>query len=115
VALVTKPVVHGAGATVEAVCFPVDGMLSMFTDLDDGMRAEVGLTDAGGVVDASVAPRVHPSFNECVGPPAADGTISSNASPAGRCWPMTAPRAMISRSDRGSSPRCSACTVPACR
>ena len=63
-ALDLRQTIYLPGGPIEAVYFPTAGMVSMVTNLEDGMQAEVGIVGREGMVGVSLVAGVETSFVE---------------------------------------------------
>ena len=66
VVLTMRQGLHAPDEPIEAVYFPEAGMLSMVTNLDDGVQAEVGIVGPEGMLGASLLSGIETSFVEAM-------------------------------------------------
>ena len=64
VILSLKQVIYGPDTPIEAVYFLETGMISLVDDLEDGMRAEVGVIGREGMLGMPLLAGVNTSFIE---------------------------------------------------
>ncbi|MCB8882193.1 Crp/Fnr family transcriptional regulator [Acidisoma cellulosilytica] len=64
--LTTKQIVQRADAPIEAVYFPASGMISLVSNLRDGMQAEVAVVGTEGMLGTSVISGAETSFVEAI-------------------------------------------------
>jgi CRP-like cAMP-binding protein len=62
----TRQVIYNPDTAIEAVYFPVSGMISLVAHLDEGVKAEVGMIGREGVLGVSLLSGANTSFVEAV-------------------------------------------------